>query len=104
MGRVGPIPRLLLVFHSRTGLARQMADAMEAGARAAAHAMESELHVSRKCATEASIDDVLQADGFLFCAPENLASCSGAMLEFFHRTYYHALTCLLYTSPSPRDS
>ena len=39
-----------------------------------------------------ALDDVLGADGYLFCAPENLASASGAMLDFFHRSYYHAFS------------
>ena len=86
-----PAPRrVLLVWHSRTGLARQMADAMEQGAHDAAEEMELPLVLVRRGAADASVEDVLTADGFLFCAPENLASISGAMLEFFHRTYYHA--------------
>lgn len=36
-------------------------------------------------------DDVLAADGFIFCAPENLAALSGAMKEFFDRNYYPVL-------------
>ena len=85
-------PRLLLVWHSRTGLAQQLADAMEAGALAAGEEMELPLHVDKVRAADASIDDVLRASAYLFCAPENLASASGEMLAFFHRTYYHALT------------
>mmetsp|Transcript_32785 Transcript_32785/g.69181 ORF Transcript_32785/g.69181 Transcript_32785/m.69181 type:complete len:173 (-) Transcript_32785:776-1294(-) len=84
------VPRLLIVYHSRTGLARQMAEAMELGARSASQQMETRLDLVRKPAFDATIGDVLQADGYLFCCPENLASASGAMLEFFHRTYYDA--------------
>lgn len=84
--------RLLLVWHSRTGLARQMADALEEGALAAARDLEvsERLHIAKRAAHEASVEDLLRADGYLFCAPENLATVSGAMLEFFHRSYYHA--------------
>lgn len=82
-------PSLLLVWHSRTGLARQMADAMEHGALTAAAEMEVPLHVNKLCAADAGADDLLQAAAYLFCAPENLASTSGEMLEFFHRTYYN---------------
>jgi multimeric flavodoxin WrbA len=82
---------LLLVWHSRTGLAQQMADALEAGAYRAAEEMESDAFVvERRRARDATVDDLLRADGYLFCAPENLASTSGEMLEFFHRSYYHA--------------
>lgn len=83
-------PRLLIVYHSRTGLARQMAEAMEMGALAASVEMDSPLNLCRIRAMDATVDDVVQADGYLFCCPENLASASGEMLEFFHRSYYHA--------------
>lgn len=87
--------RLLLVWHSRTGLARQMADALESGAYAASSEMgcgPSEFVLARRRAADATVDDVLSADAFLFCAPENLASASGEMLEFFHRSYYHVFS------------
>lgn len=41
------------------------------------------------CDTQAA--DMLDADGYLFCAPENLAALSGAMKEFFDRNYYSVL-------------
>ena len=85
--------KLLLVWHSRTGLARAMADALERGALAAAAEMDAPAFaVERRRACDATIDDVLSASGYLFCAPENLASTSGEMLEFFHRTYYLAFS------------
>lgn len=42
-------------------------------------------------ATEATPDDVLAADGFIFATPENLAAISGLMKDFFDRCYYPAL-------------
>ena len=36
-------------------------------------------------------DDLLSAAGYLFCCPENLASMTGAMKEFFDRCYYPVL-------------
>ena len=58
---------------------------MEEGARATACEMELPLEIIRRTAYEASLEDILLADGYLFCAPENLASVSGAMKEFFDR-------------------
>ena len=82
-------PKLLIVYHSRTGLAQQMSDAMENGALSAAKEMETHLNLRRLRAEDTTVEDLLQSDGYLFCCPENLASVSGEMLEFFHRTYYH---------------
>ncbi|KOO20857.1 flavodoxin nitric oxide synthase [Chrysochromulina tobinii] len=81
--------RVLVVWHSRTGLARAMADALEEGASLAATGMESELTLVRRAAGEATVEDLLSSDGYLFCAPENLAMVSGEMAEFFQRVYYH---------------
>jgi multimeric flavodoxin WrbA len=77
---------LLIVFHSRTGGARQMAEAAEQGAR-----REGAITVRRVEAQQAQVADMLAADGYIFAAPENLAALSGAMKEFFDRTYYGAL-------------
>lgn len=78
--------RLLIVWHSRTGGSRQMAEA-------AAHAAEAEAdtEVRLLVAERAGPDDLLGADGYVFCAPENLATLSGAMKEFFDRCYYPVL-------------
>ncbi|WP_171126652.1 MULTISPECIES: flavodoxin family protein [unclassified Ruegeria] len=76
--------QLLIVYHSRTGGARQMAEA-------AAKAARDEADVVLKPADQAGPDDLLQADGYIFCAPENLAAISGLMKEFFDRSYYPVL-------------
>jgi len=77
---------LLIVFHSMTGGARQMAEAAARGARA-----EPEVAVRLVEARAAGAGDLLAADGYLFAAPENLAALAGAMKDFFDRTYYAAL-------------
>jgi NAD(P)H-dependent FMN reductase len=78
------MPRLLIIHHSRTGGAEQMA-------YAAADAAVGETEVILKYAAEATPADLLSADGFLFACPENLASMSGVMKDFFDRTYYPVL-------------
>ena len=61
-----------------------MAEAAWQGARA-----ETE---SRLIAAEtAQPDDLLAAQGYVFVCPENLATMSGAMKEFFDRCYYPLL-------------
>jgi multimeric flavodoxin WrbA len=77
---------LLIVFHTMTGGAQQMAEAVQRGASA-----ETEVDVRLLRAADAHGDDVLQADGYVFITPENLASMSGVMKDFFDRTYYAAL-------------
>ena len=75
---------LLIVYHSRTGGTRQMAEAAYEAARA-----ETDAVLIR--AEDAGPDDLLAARGYIFAAPENLAALSGAMKEFFDRCYYPVL-------------
>ena len=77
---------LLIVYHTMTGGSAQMAEAARAGA-----AGEAEVEVRVLRAPEAGGDDVVAADGYIFVTPENLASMSGVMKDFFDRTYYAAL-------------
>lgn len=78
--------RLLIVWHSLTGGARQMAAAAADAARA-----EPGVEVRLQRATETTAEDVLAADGYLFVTPENLATMAGLMKDFFERIYYPAL-------------
>ncbi len=75
---------LLIIYHSRTGGGQQMAQAAYDGAK-------GEISATLITADQASAQDVLHADGYIFCAPENLASLSGTMKEFFDRCYYPVL-------------
>jgi multimeric flavodoxin WrbA len=77
---------LLIVYHSMTGGARQMAEAARDGASA-----EASVQVRLMPACEVHADAVLAADGFIFACPENLAGMSGRMKDFFDRCYYPAL-------------
>ena len=77
---------LLIVYHSLTGGARQMAEAARRGASSAA-----EVNLLYLRAAEARAEHLLEADGYLWVTPENLASMAGVMKDFFDRTYYGAL-------------
>lgn len=85
--------RLLIVWHSRTGAARQMSEALERGARRIAAELDQNqnVHIERKAADTVTPHDVLTSDAYLFCATENLASLSGEMKAFFDRCYYPVL-------------
>jgi multimeric flavodoxin WrbA len=78
--------QLLVVYHSMTGGSEQMAHAAAAGAGA-----EGELQLKLRRAADTRPADVLGADGYLFATPENLATMSGLMKDFFDRCYYPVL-------------
>jgi multimeric flavodoxin WrbA len=77
---------LLIVYHSMTGGARQMAEAAARGASS-----EREVRVRLLHAAESRAEEVLTADGYIFATPENLAAMAGVMKDFFDRTYYAVL-------------
>jgi len=82
---------LLIVWHSRTGAAEQAAQC----ACSAALAIRAELNdthtIQLKRAADVTAQDMLDAQAYLFCAPENLASLAGEMKECFDRLYYPLL-------------
>jgi NAD(P)H-dependent FMN reductase len=77
---------LLIVYHSVTGGTLQMAQAAATGG-----SREATVRVRLLSAPTAGPDDLLQASGYLFACPENLAALSGMMKDFFDRSYYAVL-------------
>lgn len=78
--------RLAIIWFSRTGGSRQLAEAARDGAREA-----SDIDVRFLNAENAGAADLLAADGYIFAGPENLAALAGEMKAFFDRTYYAVL-------------
>ena len=62
---------------------------VEAAARGAA--VEPTVHVRLLSAPVAQAANLLEADGYIFGTPENLAAMAGLMKDFFDRTYYPVL-------------
>jgi multimeric flavodoxin WrbA len=78
--------RLAIIWDSMTGGSMALALAAADGARG-----NSDMAVRLVAARDAGADDVLDADGYLFVFPENLAAISGVMKAFFDRAYYPCL-------------
>lgn len=74
---------LLIIWHSRTGSSEALAAAAFEGAGNHARIMRAE---------DVEPQHLLDAGGYLFACPENLASMSGEMKEMFDRCYYPVLT------------
>ncbi len=75
---------LLIVYHSKTGKNGAMAEAVKQGAS------HPGFEVDYRFKTAASGDkhDLLWADGIIFGTPENFGYMSGALKDFFDRTFY----------------
>jgi len=82
---VGMMSRILIVYHSQTGKTRQMAKAVHEGAQS----IEGVEAVLKKAA-EATLEDLLTADGLAVGTPENFGYMSGMVKDFFDRTYVGA--------------
>ena len=81
---------LLIVWHSRTGAAEQLAHSAFDGARRASEGAGPERVRILPC-TRAGAHDLLAARVYLFVCPENLASMTGEMKAFFDLSYYAVL-------------
>jgi multimeric flavodoxin WrbA len=74
------VPKLLIVHHSPTPATRRLTDAVVAGA--GDDAIEG-VDVTVRSALEATLDDVLDADGHLIGTSANFGYMSGAVKHFF---------------------
>ena len=77
--------RLLIVAHAPSPNTLAMRAAVEAGAR------YNEVDVIVKAPLDAGPDDVLKANGMILGTTENLGYMSGALKDFFDRSYYPLL-------------
>ena len=78
--------RLAIIWHSMTGGSKALAEAAAAGA-----AGTNEVEIETRHADAASPQTLLDADGYIFAFPENLAAISGVMKAYFDRSYYPCL-------------
>lgn len=78
---------LLILWHSRTGTARALADAALGGASGGDGSTPARI----VAAQDATAHDLLSSAGYLFIGPENLAGLSGVMKEMVDSLYYPLL-------------
>lgn len=79
---------LLIVGHTPSPNTLRMREAVERGAT---HADISGVSVRALTPFDAGPDDVMAADGIILGTTENLGYMSGALKDFFDRTYYAVL-------------
>jgi multimeric flavodoxin WrbA len=76
---------LLIVYHSQTGNTERLAQAVYHGA-----CQESDTRTRLLRAFDATLQDLCTCHGVLFGTPENFGYMSGAIKDFFDRTFYPA--------------
>lgn len=74
--------KILIIYHSQTGKTEKMAQAVAEGAKS----IEG-VEVVLKKAADATLEDLLSADGLAVGTPENFGYMSGMVKDFFDRTY-----------------
>lgn len=80
---MNPRKRLLIVYHTQSGNTGSLA---EAALRGAQRVDGTDTVMLR--AFDAGTSDLLACDGLLLGTPENFGYMSGALKDFFDRTYY----------------
>lgn len=80
--------RLLIVAHAPSPNTVRLRDAVLHGAQAGG---DGAVEIIHKPPLEAGPDDVLAADGIILGTTENLGYMSGALKDFFDRSYYPVL-------------
>lgn len=77
--------RLLIVAHAPSPNTARLRDAIAEGAR---HPDIGEVEVDVRSPFDAGPEEVMAADGIVLMTTENLGYMSGALKDFFDRTYY----------------
>ena len=75
--------KLLIIFHSQSGRAEQLAFACYRGALS-----DGDTEIRLRRAVDTNSGDWLWCDGIIIVTPENFGAISGGMKECFDRVYY----------------
>lgn len=76
---------ILIIYHSQMGHTEQLAKACQQGVN-----LENDIYVKFQKAFDTTLEDVIWADGLILATPEYFGNMSGAMKDFFDKTYYPA--------------
>jgi len=79
------LSHLLIIYHSQSGNTERMSQSVLKGAEEI-----EDVDIRFKKAFDANLDDLLWSNGILIGTPENFGYMSGAVKDFFDRTYYPA--------------
>jgi multimeric flavodoxin WrbA len=77
--------KLLIIYHTQSENTERLAEACFTGAL-----KEHEVEVRIKKAFGTTFQDMMMADALILATPEYFGTMSGAMKDFFDRTYYPA--------------
>lgn len=80
--------QLLIVAHTPSANTRKLAEALERGAR---HPDIEGIDIRRIAPLDAGPDDIRRCDAIILFTTENLGYMSGALKDFFDRSYYPVL-------------
>jgi flavodoxin len=78
--------KIIIVYHSQSGKTESIAETCFE-----AMIQQQEVEVYFKKALGTTLDDLLKCDAVLFLTPEYFGTMSGALKDFFDRTYYPAI-------------
>ena len=75
--------KVLIIYHSKTGNTKAMAEAVEEGVR------KEDVEVIRKRITDANVDDLLDADGIIIGSPTYFAATTAEVKRFVDESIKH---------------
>jgi NAD(P)H dehydrogenase (quinone) len=77
------MPKVLILYQSKTGNTEAMAEAVEAGVR------KEGVHVIRKRIEDTNVDDLLEPDGIIIGSPTYFGAPTGEVKKFIDESIKH---------------
>ena len=77
------MPKVLIIYHSKTGNTKAMAEAVEEGVK------KEDVEVIRKKIEDANVDDLLDSDGIIIGSPTYFAATTAEVKKFVDESIKH---------------